>query len=309
MTTNPIDLTTVTKLQNWLNPSAPGTTEAQVMQDCITAVSAAWLQMLGLSPTGDVVPTVSPLNSAVTYSESYDGSGSDRLFLRVRPIISVSSLTVDGIAIPASTGITVPGFVIDNSGRSLSIRSGFGGPGGGQQLTVGFGFLCNRTRGSGYWTFHRGVQNVQVGYTAGYAAQTITNELDTIPSASPYQITVQIQPWFSDAGVSYFTGGTLTKVTGAPATGQYNSQPGGVYIFAAGDEGKQVQISYTASGVPFDIELAVRKMVAVNYKRRQWIDQRSQSMAAGAGTISYQSWEIPPEVQSVIDHYRRRAIV
>ena len=120
---------------------------------------------------------------------------------------------------------------------------------------------------------------------------------------------MNVQPWFSDAGVKLFVGGTsLTPVSSAPNSGQYYSEGAGVYLFNAAQAGQQVQISYTASGVPYDIELAARKMVAVNYKRRQWIDQRSQAMAQGAGTISFQSWEMPPEVKSVMDYYRRRAV-
>jgi hypothetical protein len=138
----------------------------------------------------------------------------------------VSSLSVNGVAIPASSGINNPGFVIDGSGKSIAIRAGFGSPATGR-LTVGFSFLRGGCRG---WSFGEGLQNVQVVYSAGYAA------------------------------------------------------------------------------TPFDIEFACRQMVAVNYKRRQWIDQGSQMMANGAGSVSYRSWELPPEVRSVMEQYRRRAI-
>jgi hypothetical protein len=306
---NAIDLTNTGNLINWLAMGQGGKTvgalETQVLQDCITAASAYWIWSLGLSPNLGVAPVASPLNSILSYSETYDGSGSDRMFLRIRPIVSVSALTVDGIPIPASTGVPVPGFVIDNTGKSLAIISGFGGPGPGQRLTVGFSFLC----GGNFWTFRAGLQNVQVQYTAGYAPQSISNELQTIPATSPWTIGVNLQPWFTDLGVKYYVGGApLTAVSGAPSAGQYNLQPGGQYVFAAADAGKQVQISYTATGVPYDVEMAMRQMVAVNYKRRSWIDQRMQSMAQGAGSISYRDWELPPDVCSVMARYRRRGV-
>jgi hypothetical protein len=227
-TPNAIDLTTVAKFIAWTSPGSTfNATEQQNVQDCITAASAYWLWALGLGPQDGSDPTDSPLNSQVAgINETYDGSGSSRQFVRVRPIVSVQSLLVDGIAIPASSGINVPGFVVDGTGKSVSIRSGFGAPAVGQRLTVGFSFF----RSGRGWSFTEGVQNVQITYTAGYSA------------------------------------------------------------------------------TPFDIELAVRQMVAVNYKRRQWIDQKLQAMAQGAGTISFRDWEFPPEVKSVMDHYRRRAL-
>jgi hypothetical protein len=231
---NPIDLTTLANVQAWLGIS--GESENNVINDCITAASSYWLWALGLTQqNGEPWSTdpeddpCSPLNSVVTTSETYDGPGSARLFLRIRPIVSVASLTVDGISIPASTAVTVPGYVIDGSGKSLAIRSGSGGPGiGGGALTVGFAFLRNRQRSS--WFFAEGIQNVAVTYSAGYEE------------------------------------------------------------------------------TPPDIEMAVRQMVSVNYKRRQWIDQRTQMMAQGAGSIQFRDWELPPEVRSVMEHYKRRAI-
>ncbi len=61
--------------------------------------------------------------------------------------------------------------------------------------------------------------------------------------------------------------------------------------------------------VPFDVVEKATIQVAVNFRRRQWIDQSSQAMANGAGTVSYRSWEIPPDVATVLDFYSRTAIV
>lgn len=72
---------------------------------------------------------------------------------------------------------------------------------------------------------------------------------------------------------------------------------------------QNILVQYTAgySSTPQDIDFAVRKWVALNYKRKGWIDQRSQAMAAGAGTITYRDWEISPDIEAVIFHYTRLA--
>lgn len=222
MAPNAIDLTTLAAVKAWL--SLTSTTDDQVVQDCITAASLYWLHATGLGPQDLTNPTASPLNSVVPYSEVYDGSGSNRLFLRNRPIVAVSSLSIGAIAIQASSGVNVPGYVIDGTRKSISLRGGFGPPVSGQLLRVGFANLRGNDRG-----FGNDVQGVAVAYTAGYSA------------------------------------------------------------------------------TPFDVEMACRQQVALNYKRRGWIGQRSQSMAQGAGTISYESWEIPPSVQSVMDRYKRNS--
>jgi hypothetical protein len=72
-------------------------------------------------------------------NETYDGNDSDRLLPRSFPVISVSSVTVDGNAVPQAPQPWLPGFLWD--GRRILLR----------------GFI-----------FTRGVQNVQISYIAGY---------------------------------------------------------------------------------------------------------------------------------------------
>ena len=72
---------------------------------------------------------------------------------------------------------------------------------------------------------------------------------------------------------------------------------------------QNVAITYTAgfSAVPFDLEMAARKTVALYYKRRMNIGQRSQAMAQGAGTVMFDLSEMEPDVLTTINYYRRRA--
>ena len=79
-----------------------------------------------------------------------------------------------------------------------------------------------------------------------YRYQIITSELAVVPLTAPYQITVQEQPEFKqDEGVTYYPSGVaLSPVGGTPtATGTYNPNNGN-YLFAPGDAGVGVNISY-----------------------------------------------------------------
>lgn len=80
-----------------------------------------------------------------SYTETRNGNGGSRLFLRNGPVSAVASVTVDGLTVPAATNAVTFGYVFDD--LAVYIREG-GYPG----------------------RFNRGVQNVTVAYTAGFAA-------------------------------------------------------------------------------------------------------------------------------------------
>lgn len=83
---------------------------------------------------------------AVTaYTETRNGNNRPRMMLNNAPITAVTGLAIDSVTIPASTGVGVPGYTFDE--HSIYLR-----PGGA------------------YNTFCRGVQNVVVSYSAGFAA-------------------------------------------------------------------------------------------------------------------------------------------
>lgn len=74
------------------------------------------------------------------------------------------------------------------------------------------------------------------------------NEAGTVPSASPYAYSVANLAGFdADLGIVYAASGlALTRVTSAPAVGQY-SVAAGVYTFNSGDAGKAILASYSYS--------------------------------------------------------------
>ncbi len=215
-----IDLVTVADMHAYLGIKDDNVSDDATIQLCITAASLYWLWYTGRDTIADTV--VSPFVAPVAYNENYDGSGSNRMFLRNVPIQSVQSLTVNTRTIPQSTAFGQAGWLIDSSQKSLVIR---GGGGASQSFTsdvLFIGFVGN--------FFAKGLQNVNVQYTAGF------------------------------------------------------------------------------NGVPVDIQLAATQMIAVNYKRKDWIDQASRAMAGGAGTTSYRAWEMPQEVRSVMNNYKRYAL-
>lgn len=74
---------------------------------------------------------------------------------------------------------------------------------------------------------------------------------------------------------------------------------------------QNVSITYSAgfAQVPFDLEMCARKVVALNYKRSQWIGQRSRDLAQGAGTITYADWEMDKDCWRTLNSYKRVAPV
>ncbi len=118
----------------------------------------------------------------------------------------------------------------------------------------------------------------------------------------------QVPGWVIDGDKKFISIRGTNGVRGYGAGG-WGFQPRGYdccYVFANGIQ--NVEINYTAgfSSVPFDLEMAARKAVALNYRRRSWIGQKSQAMAAGAGTISFQDWEMDRDAERAIQYYMAR---
>lgn len=220
-----LDLTTVDQFKNWMPAlAAAGPADDAVIQGCITAWGFEFLNRTGVGDqNGDYLQ--SPFNSVCNFSDTYNGSGTRTLVLRNRPIVSVSSLTINGIPITQSTGFAVQGWVVSGNARSIALRPGLLGWGGSFPQTA-WQAGSYRSMGGGM-RFFEGIQNISVQYSAGY------------------------------------------------------------------------------NNTPADIVQCANKVVAMNYRRRNWVDEESRSMSGGGGTIRYRSWDVPPECQIVIDRYTR----
>jgi hypothetical protein len=311
-TPNPIDLTTLAAVEAWAGNTANPTADATTLQGLITSASFYFLKRTGRGPQNGAVPTQSPFVQPVSYVDTYDGMGGNRQILRNWPAQSVSEVLVD--VSPFFTGVELIGWLLDSTGESISVPQPMGT---GLLPSFWNGGAASGTYGGGWGArrfgcpvaFPRGYQNVQVSYIGGFPLTAITNELDTVPASGPFVITVQELPWISDGGVKYFSSGTpLTPVTIAPLAGQYYLQGGGSYLFNSADANAEMQISYNAAGTPPDVVEKITELVALNYKRKGWIDQKSQMIQQG-GTVSYRDWKTFPQFEELVEYYMQRAMV
>jgi len=314
MATDPRDLTTLANVQNWLNSvnqNFTSTDSTTIIPGLITAASIDWLKRTGRGTLNRILP----------FNEFYDGSGSTRQMLRNYPVIAVSSVTANGAVIPQGSylanGQIQTGWVIDQERESISIigvQCGYGARATGTNGVTG---SFNRVWGG--WAFGQrndsNRQNVNVQYFAGYNLQA--NEPGQVAASSPYIYTVLYGGagiFYMDLGVMYALpqSGTivsLTPVASSPAQGQYSVSTAGVYTFSAADASQYIVVSYAAHGTPQDISDAITRQVADAYKSKMYIGMKSQGNAE-VGTTSY-TWNIPIPVyaESVLQRYRRRALV
>ena len=91
-----------------------------------------------------------------SYTENRNGNGADRIMVRNLPLTAVTSVMVDTVPIPAAPDAVSFGYVFDDS--TIYIRAG-------RKLSPPpAGYL-----GAYPVCFSRGVQNIALAYTGGYA--------------------------------------------------------------------------------------------------------------------------------------------
>ena len=123
------DLCTLSDLTSYLGDSSISATSLTALSFLITQVSG-WAQGF----------TERNLTGIQAYTFTADGQGSDAIFLPEGPVTGVTSVSVDGTAIPASPGSPTYGFLASD---------------------------CDVALIGGY--FPRGRRNVVITYTAGYS--------------------------------------------------------------------------------------------------------------------------------------------
>jgi hypothetical protein len=206
-----------------------------------------------------------------------NGNDSNRIFMPSVPVVNVSSLTIDGQSIPASSDGIQGGYQFDD------------------RMIYLFGGYC----------FTRGFRNVVVSYEASYTA----SEVGTIPTSGDYVLTPSTASDsdgsgfpFADLGVTFnATGLALTPVASAPASGQY-AFSGGAYTFNQADNGKTVTMNYDY--IPGSVEQACIEMVGLKIKQRDNIGVQSRTMANE--TVTYTDRDMTRSVQGLLTPYNRR---
>ncbi len=269
------DLATLADVKTWLSGSSGiGSSDDTLIARLITDVSGAITAYLGR-------PSLTPR----PYSERLDGNGKARVFLRHYPVLQMTALAIDNVAVPA----VMPPAPGAPYGKGYLLESWDGLPPGRPQALDLFQAI-----------FRKGRQNVAVAYSAGYAVESESASVPTAPG--PYTVTMAAPfgPWASAASVSYNNGTALVAVTGAPSAGEYNVSSG-VYTLAAADAGASLLISY--GFIPAAINNACIEWVAERYRYRTRIGQSAQTVQ-GQQTASYSLKDMPDFVRASLDPYR-----
>lgn len=264
------DLTTVGAVQSYLGVDP--TINAPLFQQLVSAASLMALTRMGRNILSQ------------SYTEKYDGTGTDRLMLAQWPITAVSLVQtyaemVNPLTIPPAPNSQSYGYVID---RNLEMLDFIGG------------------------SWRRGRQNITVGYTAGYADGVVAGEPVNIPATpGPYTATLlQGANLRAMTSLTFNVGGAaLVQVGSSPISGQYTLNPAGMLGFAAADQGKALTAAYTTNGTPADLNMAIVQWVAWTYEKRKRIDQKSQTLATQ--TVAYDLGAMPSQTALVVDSYTR----
>jgi len=132
------DLTTLANVKAWLKLPATANTDLDPLLLRLISAASAFIQ------------TALDRTFAVTaYTESRDGKGTTVMLLKDYPVISVTAVTVDAMPVPPAADCTKPGFVFGEKSVGLN----------------------------GY-KFTRGLHNVQISYSSGYA--TVPLEIEQV---------------------------------------------------------------------------------------------------------------------------------
>lgn len=209
-----------------------------------------------------------------------NGSGTQRLVLPGPPILSISSLQVGAVVIPASSdGMTQPGYAYER--HEVYILPG----------TYGQTY-------SGLTRFYAGMNNVKLSWIGGYQE----SETAYVPTGNVIAPNTGGTPSVS-IGVAYTSNGVaLAQVGSAPAVGQFTFNQG-VYGFNSADYNRQVTMSYYY--VPAVVEQACIETIGLKLKQRDNLGIKSKSLAGES--ISYEDKGVTPAVMAMLAPYVRRA--
>jgi len=150
---------------------------------------------------------------------------------------------------------------------------------------------------------------VTVVYLAGFGAEVL--EGHAVP-ASPFQITVAKAASYScTQSVTYPNGTALAAVASSPAQGQYSVTAGGVYTFAAGDQGVNMAFIYATRKIPDDLVALCLQLITARFKAKGRDPALIQRDTPELGTERFwfggapgQTGQFPPDIQAALDDFR-----
>jgi hypothetical protein len=220
-----------------------------------------------------------------TYTQQFDGSGTRQLILPEWPVISLSSLSIGGCAVPFAPQPTQSPPPAPNVSPYFGWRfQPWDGVPPGEPASL-------ELQGISYYG---GRQNVVVTYAAGYQVTGEQTTVPTPPASLGYTPLCPFGSWATDQGVTYASGaqvGVALKPVGViTAAGQYiPPSPSGEspvlgYTFAAADAGALLNINY--GFIPADIEQVVLELIAERASYRNRVSERTHSLG-GQETVAF----------------------
>lgn len=131
---------------------------------------------------------------SASYSDVYDGHGGSRLMTQNWPITAVSALSVDGQVITAATSVLSAGYQFNN--RSVILNG------------------CDQ--------FCRGLQNIQISYTAGFVPIPMDLQMACLDWMKASYLSKNRDPSITsqragDTEQKYSAGGAITMLNGESA--------------------------------------------------------------------------------------------
>lgn len=254
------DLTSLSNVKSWLQIES--TDNDALLSRLISAASQFTKQWL----SRDIIEK--------SYSQRFSGMDNVILMLPQYPVISVSAVSINNVAIPYTAISGNTGYTYDDMTIQL------------------YGYV-----------FSRGRLNVSVSYTAGYRAsdeEATVERYGTAPSYT-YEVRSLANFWISDLGVKDADGEDMLRVSSSPASGQYSVSSDGVYSFNSAQDGDTVYISY--KNVPMDVSEAVCMMIGERFRLQDRIGVVSKGLAGE--TVTFSQKDMSSTVRSSLMPYRK----
>lgn len=215
--------------------------------------------------------------AATTYTENFKGNGKDAMLLHNWPLISVSSVGINGRAVLASpignNGLPGSGYTISDprqAPQAVILHGSY----------FDLGAPCRVV-------YRAGFEDVEV--------QTLVNNSGTVSVAS-----FSKGHWTSNVGVT-LDGVAAIKVNASPSVGQYAVDSWGTYSFNVSDAGKVAAITY--GYCPSDVSFGVMEIIGEWFKRKDRIGVLSKTLG-GQETVSFLASDLNASVRSSLQPYR-----
>ena len=287
------DLITLAQAKAYLQIPTGQAGDDTVIQSMVDGSSEAFLTIASL-----------PYIALTGFTERRNGTGGASITTRNRPLQSITSLVINNITVPFSPDGVQVGYYFEPGSNVIYLTGGYDF---NNRYFAAIGF-------QGYpGKFIKGFGNVFITGTAGYP-NTAASVTAPIPAPiDPAVVSFYSNPEFTQlvvsAGATVINLNTnlpLTQITsGTPVSGEFVLNPDGVFVFAGADALIPVQISYTAIGIPADIQQCVVEMVAWAYKERDRVGVTTERFADNLSQ-SYARAPFSERAKLTIQRYTRK---